>query len=218
MTNFFTADTHFGHARIIELCERPFKHVDEMNKTIIRNFNERAGEVDTIYLLGDACLGKLDESLSLVADIKAKVVLIPGNHDRMSLAYHHKGDATEKRRLAVERYSSVFSEVRMEAPGAYSSFLSPFAEEGLPIIMSHYPYVGDSHGEERYAHLRPINIGMPLLHGHVHTQWKHRDRMWNVGVDVNDFQLVSEDEVREWFDTLGVMKHEAVGRRRTPPT
>jgi len=29
---FLTADTHFGHEKIVEYCARPFKDVSEMNQ------------------------------------------------------------------------------------------------------------------------------------------------------------------------------------------
>lgn len=32
---FFTADTHFGHANILKLCDRPFDTIEEKNETMI---------------------------------------------------------------------------------------------------------------------------------------------------------------------------------------
>ena len=46
---FFTSDTHFFHGRIIELCNRPFHSVEEMNEALITNWNRvvpRDGVVD----------------------------------------------------------------------------------------------------------------------------------------------------------------------------
>jgi len=37
MKFWFTSDYHLGHANIIKYCNRPFKGIDQMNSTIIRN-------------------------------------------------------------------------------------------------------------------------------------------------------------------------------------
>jgi calcineurin-like phosphoesterase family protein len=49
MKFFFTADTHFNHDNIIEYCNRPFKNAEEMNDTLIINWNSVVGEHDTVY-------------------------------------------------------------------------------------------------------------------------------------------------------------------------
>lgn len=36
---FFTSDTHFGHANIINLCKRPFRDVNHMNDMLVENWN-----------------------------------------------------------------------------------------------------------------------------------------------------------------------------------
>ncbi len=42
MSNIFiTADEHYGHNKIIEYCNRPFKHADEMNEFIISQHNKK---------------------------------------------------------------------------------------------------------------------------------------------------------------------------------
>ena len=50
---YFTADTHFGHANIIKMCERPFSDVETMNESMIAAWNERVRGNDTVYVVGD---------------------------------------------------------------------------------------------------------------------------------------------------------------------
>ena len=49
---YFTADTHFDHANIIRFCNRPFATVEEMNETLIANWNRKVHGNDTVYILG----------------------------------------------------------------------------------------------------------------------------------------------------------------------
>lgn len=196
MTTFFTSDTHFDHANIIRLSNRPFTDVTEMGETMVSNFNDQAGPDDTIYHLGDACMGKLDESLKWVDKINARVVLVVGNHDRPSRAMQRKGDREAKIVKETARYLNHFHVVLLDDPRHMVEI------HRNRFAISHYPYVGDHFDEDRFTELRPKDQGLPLLHGHVHELWKFNGRQFNVGVDVNDFRLVTEEEVLDWAATL----------------
>jgi calcineurin-like phosphoesterase family protein len=37
---WYTSDLHFSYEKIINLCNRPFKDVSEMNNKILENFRE----------------------------------------------------------------------------------------------------------------------------------------------------------------------------------
>lgn len=50
---WFTADTHFGHQRTLELSLRPFSSVEKMDWTMVSRWNESVGENDIVYHLGD---------------------------------------------------------------------------------------------------------------------------------------------------------------------
>ena len=91
MNIWFTADYHLSHANIIKYCNRPFKTLEDMNNTIIRNHNERIKSEDTLYFLGDFCFrnspgGKKGEGEILRAEyykklLNGNIVFIKGNHD-----------------------------------------------------------------------------------------------------------------------------------------
>lgn len=75
---WFTADTHFGHKRIIELCNRPFSSVVEMDLEMIRRWNRRVMPKDEIIHLGDFSMGPQDKYLH---QLNGRKILIKGNHD-----------------------------------------------------------------------------------------------------------------------------------------
>jgi calcineurin-like phosphoesterase family protein len=82
MTTFFAADLHLGHVRINELSGRPFSNVPAMNAALVKGWNDRVTDADTVWVLGDVCMGKLDDSLALIGLLAGRKLLMPGNHDR----------------------------------------------------------------------------------------------------------------------------------------
>lgn len=205
MSRYWTGDLHLGHARIIELCDRPFASVDEMNEVIIDNINATVSTSDQLIIVGDIVMGKLGENLQLLSRIHAQtIILIPGNHDRWSLAFHTRGDALTKRQSWARRYEEQRSPTTTRimaltdrAPSVWRSTVGKYF-----VSMSHYPYEGDSHGDNRYGWLRPDESLSPLVHGHVHNSWQTKGSQFNVGVDVNDFKPVSEDQLEAWITSL----------------
>jgi len=55
MNQWFSADDHFGHGNIIKYCNRPFKDSNDMNSSLIRNWNQRVKPEDTVFHVGDFC-------------------------------------------------------------------------------------------------------------------------------------------------------------------
>ena len=58
---FYTADLHFLYEPL--LSSRPFVTVEEMDETLIRNWNETVSPEDTVYLVGDIGAGSLPAAL-----------------------------------------------------------------------------------------------------------------------------------------------------------
>lgn len=184
---WFTSDTHFGHKNIIKYCDRPFADVEEMDRVMTLKWNAIVAPDDVVFHLGDVALGTIAESLPKVAKLNGFKYLIPGNHDRVFSL--EKG--LQKARW-FPKYNEVFTSILPE------QIHLRLANE-MEVVLSHFPYVGDSHDEDRFEQVRPQDMGLPIVHGHVHEKWKLRGNMLNVGVDVWNFYPVSEDDV---IDTL----------------
>jgi calcineurin-like phosphoesterase family protein len=72
---WFTSDNHFGHARIIDLCQRPFTSVEEMDETMVSNWNSLVSPEDDVYHVGDVSLGKRSETLQIVRRLNGRKYL-----------------------------------------------------------------------------------------------------------------------------------------------
>lgn len=79
---YVTADLHLGHTNIIKYCDRPFIDVDEMNRTIVNNWNKVVKKGDDVYILGDICMELTDEIKKLLDMLNGNLFLINGNHDK----------------------------------------------------------------------------------------------------------------------------------------
>ena len=80
---FFTSDLHLGHANVIRFQNRPFADVEEMNRTLICNYNSLVQKEDTVYILGDLAYRiSADEANTLISRLNGRKYLILGNHDR----------------------------------------------------------------------------------------------------------------------------------------
>ena len=80
---FYIADMHLGHKNALRFDSRPFPNTDEMCNTLVRNWNSRVSEEDTVYVLGDAFWKNENESVNLFQRLSGHKHLIRGNHDRV---------------------------------------------------------------------------------------------------------------------------------------
>ena len=79
---YFTADAHFGHGNIIKMENRPFHSVEEMNETLIQNWNAKVSNNDDIFILGDFTLKGPTLANAVLERLSGRKYLIRGNHDR----------------------------------------------------------------------------------------------------------------------------------------
>ena len=81
MTIRYIADLHFDSADIIAYDNRPFDSVEEMNETLIQNWNSVVREEDLTWILGDCCVGDAGRWREILSRLRGRKALILGNHD-----------------------------------------------------------------------------------------------------------------------------------------
>lgn len=113
MTVFFTADTHFGDHRTINIQRRPFATVAEMNATLEANWNAVIGPDDEVWHLGDVARSPADIA-ALLERLNGRKHLIRGNNDPDATAV-----ATGWTRVA--EYAEI-------------------VVEGRKLVLCHYPF------------------------------------------------------------------------------
>jgi len=166
MTIWFTSDQHYGHANIIKYCGRPYSNTQEMELDLIAKFNAVVKPEDVVWHLGDFAMNE-DVVPQILPRLLGQHRLVAGNHDKC----HSKN---KKSTEAVKRYLGYgFKEVVEIA-------------ELHPFKLCHIPY-----GDSRYPGSSIPDTGDWLLCGHIHEQWKLKDKMINVGVDVWGMSPVS---------------------------
>ncbi|PWK58003.1 hypothetical protein [Roseicyclus mahoneyensis] len=62
MAHLFTADPHFGHARIIDFCNRPLASIAEMDSHILTRMQAAMTPDDDLWVIGDFAFGGPDRA------------------------------------------------------------------------------------------------------------------------------------------------------------
>jgi calcineurin-like phosphoesterase family protein len=89
MNTFLISDTHFGHGNMLNFKDkegnpvRPFSSLEEMDETLIQNWNKVVKPTDKIYHLGDVAIAR--RGLDCLARCNGDKILIRGNHDIFKL-------------------------------------------------------------------------------------------------------------------------------------
>ena len=138
-----TSDIHFSHANIIKFCpeSRPFRDADEMDRTIIHNWNADVHPLDTTIIIGDVAFCNVEKAVHLMNRLNGKKILVKGNHD-FKLAKD-------------EKFRNCFESVH--------DYLDMTFEQ-TKLVLFHYPiYEWDKmhHGSVHFhghVHARPIPV------------------------------------------------------------
>lgn len=175
---FFTSDTHFNHANIIRFCNRPFKDVEQMNDVMIANWNSVIGKDDTVFHLGDFCLGGAAEWTKILDRLNGKIFLIMGNHDLKNI-----------RQGFISRFEHVAMQIRIEI-GKKRIYLCHY-----PFLCFEGSYKDDVWQLFGHVHTRRSNSGIDA--GRLQYLYPTQ---YDVGVDNNNFTPVSFGQVKRIID------------------
>jgi calcineurin-like phosphoesterase family protein len=100
----FTSDLHFGHANIINYCDRPFSSKEEMNDALVKNWNSVVDDSHHVFILGDLSFMPLHETIILISQLKGIKHLILGNHDFKNEDHYKKSLHFE----SVDYYKEIY--------------------------------------------------------------------------------------------------------------
>lgn len=171
---FFTADTHFGHKNIIDYCKRQFRDVEEMNETLIDNWNGTVGKNDTVFHLGDFGMGDAADWNRILDRLNGRIYLVAGNHDLRALS---SGVNTRFEKVSMQMLIQVGKR---------------------KIYLNHYPFLCFSGSEKEcwqlfghvHSNRRQSTADNSRLNYLLSTQY-------DVGVDKNDYAPISYKQIRD---------------------
>lgn len=86
MTTWITSDLHFGHDNIRKFCPDTrghFKDAHEMNRALIKEWQDKVQPHDTIIDLGDLFFCNQDEARSIMNQLPGHKIHVYGNHDKI---------------------------------------------------------------------------------------------------------------------------------------
>lgn len=183
---WLTSDLHLGHVNAATRW-RGFDTVEDMNETLIDNWNRVVNPNDAVWILGDIVMGARSETLPLVNRLHGNKVLVPGNHD-----YVHPCNGDKMVAKWWQAYADRFSLIT-SGQVVYDD----------RVTLCHFPYTADHTDKVRYPEYRPTDKGGWLLHGHIHgttATSPDRPRQIDVGVDAHGFTPVA------WETLIEMMK------------
>ena len=174
---YFIADTHFNHRNIIKYCDRPFEDIEDMNNTLIENWNNTVSDNDTIYHLGDVALSDESKLKEIISKLNGNKILIRGNHDNKTVSFYENVGFTVLRNAPVilDKFKVILSHV-------------PLPDTMIPKgFMNIHGHIHNNFLNEDCHH----SDGIPQYPIETHNPSKHIC----VSVDVIDFKPIKLEDL-----------------------
>ena len=176
---WIASDWHFNHDREFIYKARGFDSIYDMNEAIIERHNEVVSPLDTVYVLGDLCLGGgsdeiIKKNKKMISSLKGEIKIILGNHDtktRVAMYY-------ECWNTSVLGYADIIKYNKHH------------------FYMSHFPTITTNLDDSE----RPLSQRTLNLYGHTHEKnrfYNDNPMMYNVAMDAHNCYPVSLDNIIE---------------------
>lgn len=170
---YVTSDLHFGHSNVITFTNRPFKDVEEMDNTLISNWNSTVTDEDDIYILGDITLKRdVEYILPILKKLKGRKYLIKGNHDHFI-----------KHEILAEEFVWIKDYYELK----YNK---------RKFVLCHYPFEEWNNSYRGSYHLHGHQHN-PTTYNISQSKPK---RKYDVGCDANDYKPVLLDNIIQFFE------------------
>lgn len=147
---------------------RGFASSDEHDAAVIQRYNDVVSDEDTVYILGDVCMGDLESGIDKLKQLKGHKHLIRGNHctDNKVLRYMEE---------------NIFESIQYATMIKYKKY---------NFYLSHYQtYMGnyDMQMSKTWC-----------LHGHTHSKFEFDDNIaknFNVALDAHNCYPIEINEI-----------------------
>ena len=172
---FYIADIHFDDQKIFDKCSRPFAGLDEYRNEIIKRWNAKVNDEDTVYILGDIVEDSSPSSIELFRQLKGVKHLLVGNHDLEVLDKINE--------------SGIFESI---------DFMKLIEDNGRKVCVCHYPIMDwmefNRNGILVYGHIHNKTIKNGEAYAEIKQYYANKPA-YNCGVDVTNYEPVTLDEM-----------------------
>jgi len=172
---YYISDLHLNDQRVFDKCSRPFAGLSELEEEIVKRWNLKVTDSDTVYLLGDIAEDNFISCLETIKKLNGQKYLIVGNHDL--------------KMLNQIKESGLFLGIE---------FMMLIEDKGRKVCLCHYPVMDwmefSREGFHVYGHIHNKTEKQNPAYKQMKEYFKDKPA-YNASVDVTNFEPVTLDEM-----------------------